>query len=285
MTLCVSACHRTPGGVLSAKQMEDLLVDIHKSEALVENGTVKFTTADKKEALRESIFRKHHIDKAQFDTSLMWYGRNLDKYILIYDRVILRLKEQEAQVSGLVTDDNTQTVTTRPGDSVNIWQRENAFIFEPRAGRQTFTFEFNTDENFREQDIFVLKFRFGMLPGREVTDYPKAILALKQSNDSIRYTAADIRQDGTATLMLTSDKGTKAVKIFGNIMVPASLGYTALYADSLSLMRIRYREGILPAASKPVLPPKRDMMLPDRQAIGMDSVALVPMADSIQKQR
>lgn len=252
--LLVLACDRTPRGVLSARQMEDLLVDIHKSEALIENGTmVKFNTPDKKEALRESIFRKHHTDKAQFDTSLMWYGRNLDKYIRIYDNVIARLREQEAKVSGGTAEETkpTATVTSRPGDSVDVWQLEKSFIFEPRIGRQVFTFDLKADENFLEQDIFVLKLRFGMLPERNVVDYPKVVLALKQSDDSLRYAEMDIRHDGTTTLMLSSDKGTRATRIFGSIMVPASLGNTALYADSMSLMRIRYRDGVLPRIQKP----------------------------------
>lgn len=246
------ACDHTPDYILKEKQMEDLLVDIHKSEALIETEYEKFNTSEKKEALRESVFRKHNTNKAQFDTSLMWYGRNLEKYVDIYGKVIERLRTQEKQVSGLITDNNSQPLS-RPGDSINIWRRDNFFIFEPHAGRQVFTFEINSDENTREQDIFVLKLKFGMLPKQHI-DYPKVILALKQQNDSIRFTSTDIRHDGPVSLMITSDKGTKASRIFGSVIVPSEPSWATMYIDSISLMRIRYKEGIIPKTSEKIPP-------------------------------
>ena len=63
LVLCLSACgSRTPDYVISEKDMEDLLVDIHKSEALIETEYEKFNTSEKKEALRESVFRKHNTN-------------------------------------------------------------------------------------------------------------------------------------------------------------------------------------------------------------------------------
>ena len=217
------ACDHTPDYILKEKQMEDLLVDIHKSEALIETEYEKFNTSEKKEALRESVFRKHNTNKAQFDTSLMWYGRNLEKYVDIYGKVIERLRTQEKQVSGLITDNNSQPLS-RPGDSINIWRRDNFFIFEPHAGRQVFTFEINSDENTREQDIFV------------------------------RFTSTDIRHDGPVSLMITSDKGTKASRIFGSVIVPSEPSRATMYIDSISLMRIRYKEGIIPKTSEKIPP-------------------------------
>ena len=42
------ACDHTPDYILKEKQMEDLLVDIHKSEALIETEYEKFNTSEKK---------------------------------------------------------------------------------------------------------------------------------------------------------------------------------------------------------------------------------------------
>ena len=40
LVLCLSACgSRTPDYVISEKDMEDLLVDIHKSEAVIESNS------------------------------------------------------------------------------------------------------------------------------------------------------------------------------------------------------------------------------------------------------
>ena len=48
LVLCLSACgSRTPDYVISEKDMEDLLVDIHKSEAVIEsNNNINNNNAD-----------------------------------------------------------------------------------------------------------------------------------------------------------------------------------------------------------------------------------------------
>ena len=57
LVLCLSACgSRTPDYVISEKDMEDLLVDIHKSEAVIEsNYNIYNNNADKKK-IREAIY-------------------------------------------------------------------------------------------------------------------------------------------------------------------------------------------------------------------------------------
>ena len=60
LVLCLSACgSRTPDYVINEKDMEDLLVDIHKSEAVIEsNYNIYNNNADKKkirEAVMESL--------------------------------------------------------------------------------------------------------------------------------------------------------------------------------------------------------------------------------------
>ena len=60
LVLCLSACgSRTPDYVISEKDMEDLLVDIHKSEAVIEsNYNIYNNNADKKK-IREAVFLRH----------------------------------------------------------------------------------------------------------------------------------------------------------------------------------------------------------------------------------
>lgn len=57
LVLCLSACgSRTPDYVINEKDMEDLLVDIHKSEAVIEsNYNIYNNNADKKK-IREAVF-------------------------------------------------------------------------------------------------------------------------------------------------------------------------------------------------------------------------------------
>ncbi|MCP9612212.1 DUF4296 domain-containing protein [Coprobacter tertius] len=245
--IAFSACDRTPDGVLSPKKMEDLLVDVHKSEGLIDINYSQYNTEEQKKALRESILQKHNTTQAQFDTSLMWYGHHLDAYIKVYENVIQRLKKQEEQVNTLLANENTQPMS-RPGDSVNIWKRPSKFIFEPQYAKQVFAFDIKSDENFRERDIFTFKFNFGMLP-INTTDLPKAILALKYKDQSVKYTSANISFDGNYSLSISGDSARKIDKIFGSIMVPSQPENTRMYINNLSLLRSRYKK---PKIQKPV---------------------------------
>lgn len=99
LVLCLSACgSRTPDYVISEKDMEDLLVDIHKSEAVIEsNYNIYNNNADKKK-IREAVFLRHGVTREQFDTTLVWYGHHIETYMKIYDRVVERLKADRKSV-------------------------------------------------------------------------------------------------------------------------------------------------------------------------------------------
>ena len=79
LVLCLSACgSRTPDYVISEKDMEDLLVDIHKSEAVIEsNYNIYNNNADKKK-IREAVFLRDrkstrlnssHIEESRMPSS------------------------------------------------------------------------------------------------------------------------------------------------------------------------------------------------------------------------
>ena len=73
LVLCLSACgSRTPDYVINEKDMEDLLVDIHKSEAVIEsNYNIYNNNADKKKISR--IFASwSHSGTVRHDSCMVW---------------------------------------------------------------------------------------------------------------------------------------------------------------------------------------------------------------------
>ncbi len=57
------------------------------AEAMVNVDYNTYKSDTMKLALYESVFRKHDITQAVYDSSLVWYGRNLDIYMEVYNRV------------------------------------------------------------------------------------------------------------------------------------------------------------------------------------------------------
>jgi hypothetical protein len=83
-----------PAGVLSEKEMETVLTDMLKAEAWLGLESAAYRNDTVKVKAYEAVFRKHNISQAVYDSSLVWYGRNIDTYMRIYERVTAGLEEQ-----------------------------------------------------------------------------------------------------------------------------------------------------------------------------------------------
>lgn len=85
------ACSKVPDDILSEKKMQAVQVDMQLAEAMINLDSKAFSDNARKEALYQSIFRKYDITQAEYDSSLIWYGRHLDIYMKVYDRVLADL--------------------------------------------------------------------------------------------------------------------------------------------------------------------------------------------------
>ena len=92
-TTLLAACSKVPDGILSEKKMQGVLTDMLLAEAMVNVDYNTYKSDTMKLALYESVFRKHDITQAVYDSSLVWYGRNLDIYMEVYNRVLADLNE------------------------------------------------------------------------------------------------------------------------------------------------------------------------------------------------
>ena len=111
--LIFTSCEQIPSHIIAPEQMETLLIDIHKAEAISDNLT-QYASDREKERLRQSVFDRHHVTQAQFDTSLVWYSEHMTKYSQIYNNVTARLKEEDDAVKTLLVERKSSPLT-RPG--------------------------------------------------------------------------------------------------------------------------------------------------------------------------
>lgn len=217
--------------------MEDLLIDVHKSEAYVESDYAYYSKNKRKDSIENAVFAKHGVTRATFDTSLIWYGNNIEKYIQIYRNVIVRLQEEDNRTLALMNDDkDVINKITRSGDTVNIWNREPCYVFEGRVGRNLLAFSVPSDDNFKEGDVFRFKFRLDRLTDETFIYRPQVTLAVKGNNDSIRFVTKDISHTGWDSLTIHSFGTIRSVT--GSIFVPPMPEWRVIYADSISLIRM-----------------------------------------------
>lgn len=237
----LAACSHDPDYVIGEKDMVDLLVDVHKAEAVIESNYNQYSSKADKKKLREAVFLKHGITQEQFDTNLVWYGHHIEDYMKIYEQVVERLKAENEEAKKLLAEDNSQTMS-QPGDSVDVWKQRRAHVFDTRQASNLLTFDIAPDENFRTRDYFELRFKVLLLPKLAVK--PQVYLAARHINHDIVYNQLDIDREGWYSLPLQTDSAMALSRINGYIVLPMQPVSGTMYVDSLTLIRRHYNDRI-----------------------------------------
>lgn len=249
----LAACSHDPDYVIDEKDMVDLLVDVHKAEAVIESNYNQYSSKADKKKLREAVFLKHGITQEQFDTNLVWYGHHIEEYMKIYEQVVERLKAENEEAKKLLAEDNSQTMS-QPGDSVDVWKQRRAHVFDTRQASNLLTFDIAPDENFRTRDYFELRFKVLLLPKLSVK--PQVYLAARHINHDIVYNQLDIDREGWHSLPLQTDSAMALSRINGYIVLPMQPVPGTMYVDSLTLIRRHYNDRI-PAVERQKSLPSR----------------------------
>lgn len=89
--LIFAGCDSTPDYVIPPKKMAELMADIHTGEAVVESNNRSFPNDSVKKTFMQSIYLKHGVTSQEVDTSLYWYGHNLNKYMDVYNLSLIHI--------------------------------------------------------------------------------------------------------------------------------------------------------------------------------------------------
>ncbi len=237
--LSFSCGNRVPEYVIEEEALENLLVDIHLSEAVIETNNISQNAEKRK--IREAIFFHHGVTQEQFDTTLVWYGHHVAQYMAVYDRVIGRLKIENAEAKKLLAQRNSYQMS-QPGDSVDIWTLKRYHIFDTRLSTNLLTFSVISDENFKKQDFFELRFKVSLLPRLSVS--PKVYITATHTNNDIITNQLDISKEGWYLLPLQTDSAYMLKQLQGYILLPMQAIHERMYIDSLALVRRHYNESV-----------------------------------------
>jgi hypothetical protein len=129
---CNSILSSKPSGTLSEKQMVDVLVDIHLTEAVMKISNDSLARLNDTIQLRirfADVFKKHDVDPDDFNTSLTYYLKHIEELDKIYVEVINRLTELEATLQPKPLQ-NINNSTSRKNIN-NIWFRSMNKTDEP----------------------------------------------------------------------------------------------------------------------------------------------------------
>lgn len=149
------ACNRVPKAVIQPDDMSELLADLHVAEVVVDQNHGIYREDSTRILLRQSVFAKHGVTAADFDTSLVWYGHNLDKYLEVYDDAISILEKRNRALGTAIV----QSAVSLAGDSVDIWPGTRYVRLSNLLPSHFITFNIPHDENWEVGDVYTWRLK------------------------------------------------------------------------------------------------------------------------------
>lgn len=233
-TLCM-ACSKVPDGILSEKKMQAVQTDMQLAEAMIGMNSKDFPDDAHKEALYRSVFRKYGITEAEYDSSLIWYGRNLDIYMKVYERVLADLNKRQKALG----DVQASAAPVTRQDSVDIWPRRTSLQLEPRALFNGVTFDIRPETNYSSGSSFVLGMTVWGIH-QDMTHKPEIHISADQG-DTIVTVRDRLLRDGYHETVLKTVSTKQIKRVYGYIFMDnADSSYYKIYLDSLNLMKYNY---------------------------------------------
>ncbi|MDE7024977.1 MAG: DUF4296 domain-containing protein [Paramuribaculum sp.] len=235
--LCLAACSQRPDGVLDQDDMAQLLADIHIGESVVDNNFRHYNSDSSRSILRQSIYAKHGITPAQADSSFMWYGRHMDQYIEVYDRVteilnnrILAAQEQ----AGASSSDLSGQSFSFEGDSVDVWSDIRYRRLSSNMPSNYIYFSLPSDRNWEKGDAYELRAK--MIGGKQSAH---AVITAEYHDGTREYVTSQMGSDGWRSLKMVLDSARMPFNVAGYIYYEPQPGEVA-FIDSISLTRTRW---------------------------------------------
>ena len=169
------SCEEKPEGLLSKREMEEVLYDYHIAQYMASN--LSFDERYKSHLYVEAVFEKHGITEAQFDSSLVYYNRHIDE---ISDMALEMLNDMDLddekvldkfiEDNGIIVDvdDDGHTVITFNLDTTEIlkkWTESDAEDAPRLSGAVTIDMEgakiINYEYDLSSYFKYMLKQSFG----------------------------------------------------------------------------------------------------------------------------
>ena len=149
----LGGCRQQPDGVLSQEEMALVVADLHMADGVTALNYSQYPTDSARQALKQSVLAARGVSQQQLDTSFMWYGNHLDKYMEVCDRVIEILQERQNSIAA-----GASAQIAMAGDSVELWPNARHIIGSPRMLSRVMTFTLDPDTNWRPGDIYTLQY-------------------------------------------------------------------------------------------------------------------------------
>lgn len=177
----VSCKPRRPSGIISESKMQAVLYDYHVAQGIADRQSEDVQRA--RYLLVHSVFKKHGITEAEFDSSMIYYNTNPKILNEMYKRLDQRF-QAEARALGIgLSETEIYAQYSQYGDTANVWSDQNIMVIRNDGLNNVKTLTLQCDTTFRAGDTFRLNFMANFLvPGRQLAF---AFLTVRYDNEKV----------------------------------------------------------------------------------------------------
>ncbi len=229
LVVCL-ACNKVPSELVQPEEMAQLMADVHTAEAVIEMNRSDYQADSLKQAFKQSVYLRHGVTSEQVDSSLAWYGRNITRYMEVYDRTIEILEHRLIESGNRVA---AEAALSMAGDSVDVWNGPAHIVVNDRLPSKTVTFNFARDFNWQRGDSYTWRAKFFNNGADQ-----RWTLVAEYADGTVEFLTQSFNGDGWKELSLLTDSLADATRVYGFLSADNRHG-TSLQLDSVELVRKR----------------------------------------------
>ena len=184
--ILLSACKPgVPREFIQPGDMEDILYDYYVSQGMASVPGFNSGSEDyRRDLYFNAVLKKHHVTRADFDSSLVYYYTRADQFVDIFHNVQDRLSQDALDLGASEGEVERFTAHSLTGDTADVWEGNRSIMLIPYAPYNRLQFIQKADTSYHKGDQYMLAFKTNFLYQGGSKD-ALAYLALKYENDSI----------------------------------------------------------------------------------------------------
>lgn len=216
LALMAVSCGHRPSNVLAEDKMVKLMADMEIAEAYA---TSQSSSSEYRIELGREVLEAHGVSEETLDTTLAWYGRNMDEYKNLFEKVDKEIQKRR--------DKYTDNPFENGGDLTNLWPYSRHLEINSRGGREALVFSID-NPSIRLGEIVNMDFAMSAPSGG------KGLLGLEYTDGSGEASTATFTNKKNYHVDVQTDTLKSLARIYGVVSFKDLKG-EPLYLDSISI--------------------------------------------------
>ncbi|MDE6095448.1 MAG: DUF4296 domain-containing protein [Muribaculaceae bacterium] len=222
----LSGCGDRPKEVLSEKKMVRLMADMELAEAYVNMNGQPSSRENYRLEIGRSVLAAHGVTQEQLDTTLAWYGRNLDDYTELYAKVDKEILARKKKLLNM-TDEELEM---QEGDI--LWKYGRNGVISDLGNTDSWVFSVSDPELQKGDRV---QWSMHIMSPVQVN----GVLGVEYEDGSSDASSSVFIGRNRLELTCQTDTGKTVKRVYGT-MRSKDESYLPLFADSISVVRLPF---------------------------------------------